>query len=226
MRPTEHGVAEQHFKAFVGHDDFPCVGAKSALNRRRLRFGHFAVLGDSGVAELLCAALYEYLEAFPKPGVEPVSFVAVFDSAPAGEREFEAALWRQLQQLHEVDRRRFGWDASVSSDPAQHDFSFSIGGRGLFVVGLHPAASRLSRRAPAPTLVFNQHEQFEQLRAAGRYESMQRVVRSRDLALQGSLNPVLSRFGEASEALQYSGRAVEPNWRCPFQASPPMQSPT
>jgi hypothetical protein len=45
---------------------------------------------------------------------------------------------------------------------------------------------------------------------------MQEAIRQRDIALQGSINPVLARFGEASEARQYSGRAVESNWKCPF----------
>jgi FPC/CPF motif-containing protein YcgG len=41
-------------------------------------------------------------------------------------------------------------------------------------------------------------------------------VREREIALQGSLNPNLADFGERSEARQYSGRAVEDQWRCPF----------
>ena len=38
----------------------------------------------------------------------------------------------------------------------------------------------------------------------------------RDEAIAGSRNPMLARHGEASEARQYSGRAVDPDWRCPF----------
>ncbi|MNR56963.1 YqcI/YcgG family protein [compost metagenome] len=47
---------------------------------------------------------------------------------------------------------------------------------------------------------------------------MQDAIRTRDIALQGSINPVLARFGEASEARQYSGRAVEADWQCPFHS--------
>ena len=36
------------------------------------------------------------------------------------------------------------------------------------------------------------------------------------MALQGSINPVLSQFGKGSEAIQYAGRAVAADWRCPF----------
>ena len=65
-------------------------------------------------------------------------------------------------------------------------------------------------------LVFNLHEQFERLREEGRYERMRERILSRDLALSGSINPILARFGETSEARQYSGRLVERDWRCPF----------
>jgi len=84
------------------------------------------------------------------------------------------------------------------------------------VVGLHPRASRRARRFAAPALVFNLHDQFERLRADGRYETLRRTILARDLAFSGSLNPMLARFGEVSEARQYSGRAVEPGWSCPF----------
>jgi FPC/CPF motif-containing protein YcgG len=66
--------------------------------------------------------------------------------------------------------------------------------------------------------VFNPHEQFERLRADGHWKRMQETIRRRDLELQGSINPMLSDFGEQSEARQYSGRAVEDNWRAPFKA--------
>jgi FPC/CPF motif-containing protein YcgG len=66
-------------------------------------------------------------------------------------------------------------------------------------------------------LVFNLHDQFERLRNVGRYERLREAIVQRDVALSGSANPMLARFGEASEARQYSGRAVSDNWRCPFR---------
>ena len=86
------------------------------------------------------------------------------------------------------------------------------------MIGLHGGASRLARRLPFPALVFNSHRQFEQLRADGRYAKMQAATRERDIALQGSINPNLADFGRASEARQYSGRAVDSGWVCPFRA--------
>lgn len=93
----------------------------------------------------------------------------------------------------------------------------SFGGEAFFVVGLHPGASRPARRFAQPALIFNLHDQFEQLRAEGRYETMREKILRRDEALAGSRNPMLARHGEISEARQYSGRAVDGAWACPFR---------
>ena len=84
------------------------------------------------------------------------------------------------------------------------------------MVGLHPQASRPARRFPRPAMIFNLHDQFEILRAQGKYETMREKILMRDEALAGSRNPMLARHGEMSEARQYSGRVVEEGWRCPF----------
>ena len=119
--------------------------------------------------------------------------------------------------MHDIDRRHFAWDGRVSGDPEHPQFSFSLGARAYFIVGLHARASRSARRASRPTLVFNLHEQFERLRERGKFETMKQMIRSRDLAFHGSINPVLRNFGDASEARQYSGRAVGDDWACPFR---------
>ena len=105
------------------------------------------------------------------------------------------------------------WADDVATDPDDPRFSLSLGGHPFFVIGLHPLASRIARRFEAPALVFNSHRQFDRLRADGRYAKMQAATRQRDLALQGSLNPNLADFGAAAETRQYSGRAVEADWR-------------
>ncbi len=85
------------------------------------------------------------------------------------------------------------------------------------MVGLHPRASRPARRFPHPVMVFNLHAQFETLRAQGKYEGMREKILARDEALAGSRNPMLVRHGTSSEARQYSGRMVGPEWECPFR---------
>ena len=148
---------------------------------------------------------------------EYATFVAIFERPrELDEIEFESLFWQQLRALHDFDAHRFDWGPHVSSDPMDPHFSFSFGGQALYVIGLHANSSREARRFPWPALVFNPHEQFERLRADGKWKRMQETIRSRDLALQGSINPMLSDFGERSEARQYSGRAVEENWRAPF----------
>jgi hypothetical protein len=167
--------------------------------------------------QALAGALSAFSNAYPDPGEAPVTYIALFDDDVHDEEDFEQRLWRHLQLLHDRDRRHFDWAPGVSSDPNSGNFSFSVAGRAFFIVGLHPRASRIARRAPVPCVVFNFHDQFERLRASGKYERMQRQIRARDVALQGNLNPVLTRFGEASEARQYSGRAVNAEWLCPFR---------
>ena len=66
-------------------------------------------------------------------------------------------------------------------------------------------------------MVFNLHDQFEQLRAQGRYEKLRNSIIERDIALAGTANPMLARHGSTSEAQQYSGRLTEGEWACPFQ---------
>ena len=206
------------FKAFVGHPGFPCVGAKSALNRSRMEFGMFDGLAGIADADALCDQLGAFSRQYPRGGAEPVSFVAMFRQGVANEDEFHDKLWHHLQAMHDIDAANHAWDDAVSADPADKAFSFSIGARAFFVVGLHPSASRLARRAPFPCLVFNFHDQFEALRRNGRYGTLQDAIRRRDVALQGSINPTLARFGEGSEAAQFSGHPQGLTKGCPFAA--------
>ncbi len=67
-------------------------------------------------------------------------------------------------------------------------------------------------------MVFNPHAQFERLREAKQFDRLQQTIRAREMALQGTLNPNLSSFGEQSEARQYSGRPVDEKWKCPFHS--------
>lgn len=199
-------------------DQFACVAGKTSWLRNAVVHRHFYRLADPDSTTQLYAGLSEF--AAHKDDVDRLlaTFVATF-AAPQDltELQFENLLWRQLQALHDIDETRFAWDPLVSSDPKSPWFGFSIGGHGFFVVGLHANASRISRRFDHTTLVFNSHRQFEALKENGMYQRIQTHVRERELALQGSLNPNLSDFGVLSEARQYSGRAVESDWTCPFR---------
>jgi FPC/CPF motif-containing protein YcgG len=117
--------------------------------------------------------------------------------------------------LHELDRLHHDWNPAVSADVKDPNFSFSFGGWAFFVVGLAPDSERWARRFPWPTLVFNDHFQFERLRAAQRFERIRDVIRERDEQLHGSANPMMEDYGHHSEARQYSGRQTSGEWTCP-----------
>lgn len=146
------------------------------------------------------------------------SFACLFrHGAKLSEQEFEAALWARVQGLHDIDAASGAdWADGVAREPESPDFSFSVAGAAYFVVGLHPGASRDARRFCRPALIFNPHAQFERLRADGRYGQMQSIIREREIARHGSINPMLSDFGSGREAAQYSGRHVGEGWTCPL----------
>ena len=211
-------------RALVLNPGFSCVGAKSALRGGRYRVGVYGEMASPGATAGLARDLFEFVEEQPYLGDGFSTYLASFAGPNvADEAGFEELLWAQLQGLHDLDLRHHAWDPSVSPDPEDADFSFSFGGRAFFVVGLHPASSRFARRFAWPTLAFNAHEQFEKLREKGRFARIQEVVRTREVSLQGGLNPNLGDFGELPEARQYSGRRVERDWRCPFRHGGPEE---
>ena len=214
--PCQEGV-HQALRAFIAGPDYSCVGAKAAFNSGTYRLGVYGDMGGSAALAGLARDLFTFTQEQPTMGGDFTTFVASFAGPEiAGEEQFEALLWDTLQSLYDVDRLFNPADPNVAEDPEADDFGFSFAGRGFFVIGLHPASSRLARRFPYPTLVFNAHFQFDRLKADGRYPKMQKAIRTRELGWQGSLNPNLSDFGVSSEARQYAGRAVEADWKCPL----------
>lgn len=220
---TDAPVARDYraeFDTIIRSRAFPCVGAKAALAQGQI---DSAVYGDIDRA-FSDLAMRQDLQAFvEKLDVEsPVvqSFAAIFTGpGTLSEREFEKALWNRLQCLHNLDAVTGQlWDPSASRDPTSPHFAVSLCGAAFFVIGLHPNASRPARRFPFPALIFNSHAQFEKLRSDGRFESMKAIIRRNELQTSGSINPMLNDFGEASEARQYSGRAVDAGWSCPFES--------
>ncbi|MDQ3132019.1 MAG: YqcI/YcgG family protein [Acidobacteriota bacterium] len=211
--------AYENFRAHISGDDFSCVGAKAALNGDLFRVGFYDEMNTPETNRVLAHDLQSFAAEQKEASTNYASFAAVF-AAPVieDEKTWENSLWTQLENLHELDRRRHAWDSTVSSNPEDVNFSFSFAETGFFIVGLHPNSSRLARRFSRATIVFNPHAQFDRLRELEQYERLQKTIRAREMKLQGSLNPNLSDFGTQSEARQYSGRAVEENWKCPFHA--------
>lgn len=218
LSPSTH-CAHGRFRSQVLGADFPCIGAKAAINGNCYRFGFYPQMNTLEATAGLAHDLWQYAQESAMFETDYATFAASF-AAPliTSEQSWEEMLWTQLQNLHELDRGFYNWDETVSSDPQSAEFSFSFAQTGFFIVGLHAASSRFSRQFVYPTLIFNSHAQFERLRQQNKFDRMRQTIRHRDLKLQGSLNPNLSNFGEHSEARQYSGRAVETNWQCPFKS--------
>lgn len=207
------------FEAFIQESAFPCVGAKSALCKGTLAT-HLCRSITSGWDDVrIHRELLNWAFAYRAgPGLFR-SIAFVFEGPENLDEEgFETAMWRRIQSLADKDAwLKQPYDQRVSPDPDAPHFSLSFGGEAFFVVGLHPAASRPARRFESPVLVFNLHDQFEQLRAENRYEKIRATIIERDIALAGSPNPMLARHGQSSEARQYSGRRIEGQWECPFR---------
>lgn len=224
LKPTndaDHPLALA-FREFIEAPEFPCVGAKAALARDQMRF----VVGRdirSGWDDLrILPSLLDLAKSYSEDPVLFQSLVVLFETdAQLDEEAFEENLWARLQSLTDKDE----WlgqppDPKVAHAPDDPHFSLSFGGEAFFVVGLHPGASRQARRFHRPALVFNLHDQFEQLRQSGRYEKLRSAILARDVALAGDINPMLARHGSISEARQYSGRIVDDDWQCPFRGRP------
>jgi FPC/CPF motif-containing protein YcgG len=218
-RARQREALEAAITAMISQPQFPCVGAKSALARDNLKViaGHSldSNWDDLAIHRALLAWARDYRDS-----TEGLRSLAVIFDGPLDltEAEFENLLWARIQSLADKDAwLGQNYDARVSADPKDPHFSLSFGGEAFFVIGLHPNSSRPARRFAYPVLVFNLHDQFEQLREQGTYEKMRETILARDEKLAGDINPMLATYGESSEARQYSGRQVAEDWQCPFQ---------
>ena len=219
MPTARQAALAQQFSDFVLDPAYPCLGAKSAFRTDSYHVRCYRALGTDTSAQLLGPDLLHFIAVRETMDHNFSTFVAIFDDPVVrDEAQFEELLWQQLEALHRIDEQP--WAPNASSDPDDNNFGFSFGGVAFFVVGLHPRSARQARRFVRPTLVFNDHRQFDQLRSQGKFAKMQRVIRDRDQAWQGTANPMLADFGTVSEARQYSGRAVPAEWKCPFHAKP------
>ncbi len=214
---ADHALA-QDLRHFIADPAFPCVGAKAALAKDQIAVVVARDIRSAWDDLRIYPLLLDFVGAYRAEPTLFRSFAVVFESPHTlTEPQFERHLWARAQSLTDKDAwTGHRYDTRVSDDPHDTHFSLSFGGEAFFIVGLHPAASRPARRFAHPTLIFNLHDQFERLRAEGTYDKLRHTILARDQKLAGSQNPMLARFGEQSEARQYSGRAVDEAWACPF----------
>ncbi len=204
--------------AFLTDKSFPCVAARAAVAKQQLQCftaGHMACPKDD---KAILQFLYDFISSF-RSATHPFHSAAAIFQAPgdATEQAFDALMWQRLQAISDLDAEHFTYDKRVNANASAPDFSFSLMEEAFFIIGLHPNSSRPARRFSYPALIFNPHAQFEQLKAANQYSKMKLIVRRRDTAYSGSVNPMLQDFGEASEVMQYSGMQYDRNWQCPLK---------
>jgi len=206
------------FHNLISSPEFPCVGAKSALAKGQLNVLIARDIRSNWDDKRIYEGISEVVRRYRGNNALFQSYAVIFEGpTDLTENDFERSLWKRAESLTNKDV----WlgkppDRRVSQDPSDPHFSLSFEEEAFFIVGMHPNASRPARRFCRPTLVFNLHDQFEQLREAGKYEKMRQVIINRDTEIAGEPNPMLARHGETSEARQYSGRMVEDGWKCPF----------
>lgn len=216
-----HNTVINEYLTFLSSKTFPCVAAKDALTKDHIRIFVADNIGCPKDDKAILNFLYSFTEFYRNSNKGFYSAAVIFkQNEPISEEQFDKTLWERLQNLSNMDALLYKNDIRVAANPKDVNFSFSLMEEAYFIVGLNPMSSRPARRFKYPTLVFNPHAQFEQMKTDARYEKMKTIVRKRDVIFSGSVNPMLTDFGEASEVYQYSGRNYDSNWCCPFIPKP------
>ena len=206
----------------ITKENYPCVAAIQSINKQDFLVHTYKKFGQLHQRPALRNDLLAYLKRFKETRSTYFTFFAAFeDEKHLSEAEFEQNLWNELSSLTSETTRQPDQDPRFSDDPNSQKFCFSLAGHAFFVVGLHPQSSRLSRQFPWPTLIFNVFEQFNQLAAVGKYESMVQLNRARDSRFQESPNPMALKYGEQWESIQFSGKENNSEWKCPFHFRTP-----
>ena len=171
---------KDHFNQFIIEKDHPCIMAKTIFNSENYQLNSYSEFGSETAAAAILGDLEKYLENYDFSTNEFFSFIAVFDdNISYSEIEFERLLWKQLQKIYNLDN--LDWDKTVSNDPNNKSFSFSILGSAFYIVGMHPNSARSARKSPKTSLVFNLHWQFEKLREMGVYTRVRNTIRNREI---------------------------------------------
>lgn len=205
MHLPEASAMKELLLRFIMNKGFPCVMAKSVAAKGMLVTQEVADLESENEFKLIVERFHGFIDEYRKNPGRLSSFIVLVNSSLSFEN-FEAKFWRFLKRLHTEDKLAYRHDPRVSSVVAADDFSFSIKEEAFFILALHPESPRFARRFSSPAIVFNPHQQFENLRKAGIFERIKNLIRKRDINLQGSINPMLSDFGARSEIYQYMGR--------------------
>jgi len=212
----EDGVFNEYYN-FLSNKAFPCVAAKDAMAKGNIKLFVADNIGCPKDDKAILDFMYSFT-AFYRKSIKGFYSAAIIFNQPEiiNEEMFDALLWKRLAALRSLDALQYRHDRRVAANPTDSNFSFSMMEEAYFIVGLNPMSSRPARRFKYATLVFNPHAQFETMKKDARYEKMKTIVRKRDVSFSGSVNPMLTDFGEASEVYQYSGKNYDSQWKCPL----------
>ena len=216
---TDQEIIKQYLR-HISSQDFPCIGAKASVTKGQT---------DVIVAENICCPnddivilnfLYNFIDNL-RNNKDLFQSASILFRGPShlSEDDFEKFLWMRLQSLTDLDATKYGYAKDVSDNPESSSFCYSIKAEPFFVLTMHSGSKRDSRKFDYPVIVFNSHVQFEALKESGAYDKMQDIIRKRDVKYSGSVNPMLSNFGERSSAFQISGKEYENNWECPLKSN-------
>jgi FPC/CPF motif-containing protein YcgG len=213
-----HKSLDELYHAFLTQPQFPCVAARESVARQQAACfvaDHMACPKDDAA---ILDFLYNFIDNYRTGGNIFYSAAIIFKQPGIHSEEmFDQLMWQRLQALSDRDAVLYPYDKRVVPDPGSQNFSFSLKEEAFFIIGMHPHSSRPTRRFDYAALVFNPHAQFEKMKETGQYVKMKNIVRKRDLAYSGSVNPMLNDFGNLSEVYQYSGRQYDEQWECPLK---------
>ena len=204
---------------FIQNKSFPCIMAKAVINTGRLKAFEVEDIENEACINEIQNQLYDFVDDFRRLPKKLSSFALIIRNDRYKNFDlFEHRFWNFLNKLSLKDKNLYPHDPRVSSDPHDENYSFSIKSEAFFMVAMHPESPRWARRFPYPTIIFNPHIQFEELREKGVFKKVRDLIRLRDKLLQGASNPMLTDFGEKSEVFQYMGKVYQEDEPIPLSA--------
>ena len=218
MKSSPSEVIIKEYLHYISNKEFPCVAARAAEAKQQVHAMVAENMFCPNDDPAILSFLYKFVDLYRKSESLFHSVAIIFKGPDFGSEElFDKLMWQRLQSLSDLDAKNCPYDSRVACDPSSPLFSYSLQQEAFFIIGLHPNSSRPSRRFNYPTLVFNPHAQFEDLRKSDSYDKLKNIVRKRDALSSGSVNPMLEDFGNSSEVFQYSGRYYDSDWKCPLK---------
>lgn len=192
--------------------------AKAVLKQGMLKTHVVKEIESDQVKDETLAKMYSFVETMRSEKPKLCSFCLIIKNDQYKNFAcFEKVFWHFLSDLSRKDHEKYPHDSRVASDPKANNFSYSLMSEAFFILALHPQSTRWVRRFLYPTIVFNPHVQFENLRLKGVYKKVRDTIRMRDFKLQGSSNPMLKDFGDRSEVFQYLGKKYAENDSIPLE---------